>query len=106
MFWEYQLIHHRRHTEMFLPPQGPAVLWYQVEEFHFLSLWPGSWPRGTISLLAPGGLSMQPLGDTTCSTTALDGASVGLVEGCVFVKLCLWCKKEIVISFLRPEIEL
>lgn len=71
------------------PPQGPAVLRYQVEEFHFLSLWAGSWPRGTISPLAPGELSMQPLGDTTCSATALDGATVGLVEGCVcvFVKM-------------------
>lgn len=87
-------------------PQGPAVLWYQVEEFHFLSLWAGSWPRGTISPLAPGELSMQPLGDTTCSATALDGATVGLVEGCVCVCLLKWCKKEVAVCFLWPEIEL
>lgn len=66
-------------------PWGPAVLWYQVEGFHFLSLWAGSWLRGTISLLAPGGLSIQPMGDTTCSTTAPDGATLGPLKGCVLV---------------------
>lgn len=74
---------------MFLP-WGPAVLRYQVEGFHFLSLWAGSWPRGTISLLAPAGLSTQPMGDTTCSTTAPDGAALGpRRKGCVFVLVCI-----------------
>lgn len=44
-FWEWQLIHHWRHPEIFFP-LSLAELWYQMEEFHFLSLWAGSWLRG------------------------------------------------------------
>lgn len=74
------------YAEMFLP-QGLTVPRYQVEELHFLSLWAGSWPRGKTSLLAPGGLNVRSLSNTTCSTTAPDGAAVGPVEECV----CLLC---------------
>lgn len=36
-------------------------------------------------------LSIQPLGDTTCSTTAPDGATLGTVEGWVLVLVCIMC---------------